>query len=125
MIYGIGTDIIEIARIEATLQRHGERFIRRILTDDELEVFGARQRSAVYLASRFAAKEALAKAFGTGIGEKVSFQGIQITNTRVGKPQVEFIGETRQFASQRGITAAHLSLSDEKHYAVAMAVLES
>lgn len=124
MIYGIGTDIIEIARIEATLQRHGDRFIRRILTDDELRLFVERQRSVVYLASRFAAKEALAKAFGTGIGEKVSFLGIKITRSAAGKPGVEFIGETRQFASQQGVTAVHLSLSDEKHYAVAMAVLE-
>lgn len=125
MIYGIGTDIIEIARIEATLRRHGDRFIRRILTDREQQLFLERQRSSIYLASRFAAKEALAKAFGTGIGEKVSFLGIQISSSAVGQPQVDFIGETASFASDCGIRQAHLSLSDEKHYAVAMAVLET
>ena len=124
MIYGIGTDIIEIARIEASLRRHGDRFIRRILTGDEMQVFVERQQSAAYLASRFAAKEALAKAFGTGIGKNVSFLGIQITSSAAGQPRVDFIGETKTFASQCGINIVHLSLSDEKHYAVAMAVLE-
>lgn len=125
MILGIGTDIIEIARIEATLDRHGDRFCRRILTVDELQTFASRQYSVAYLASRFAAKEALAKAFGTGIGSAVSFQGIRITNNECGRPDVEFSGETQNFARQQGVRRVHLSLSDEKHYAVAMAVLES
>ncbi len=125
MIYGIGTDIIEIARIEATLQRHGERFISRILTAEEQVTFAQRQQSMLFLATRFAAKEALAKAFGTGIGADVSFHGIQISNDSSGKPLVTLLDKTRDYAEEQGINRVFLSLSDEKHYAVAMAVLET
>lgn len=124
MIYGIGTDIVEIARIRAVLERHGDRFCNRILTTEEMQVFDQRQRSASYLASRFAAKEALAKAFGTGIGADVSFLGIQVSNDSAGRPEFHLSGQTEIFARQQGISRVFLSLSDEKHYAVAMVVVE-
>ncbi len=125
MLFGIGTDIVEIARIQSVLERHGERFCRRILTDDEMQVYQHRQHSVAYLASRFAAKEALAKAFGTGIGAEVSFLGMHISNDASGRPEVTLSGQTENFARQQGVKRILLSLSDEKHYAVAMAVLES
>ena len=124
MIFGIGTDIVETARIQAVLERHGDRFSRRILTDAELRVFEHRQRSVAYLATRFAAKEALAKAFGTGIGAEVSFLGIEVGNDPAGRPEVTLSGQTEDYARAQGIQRIFLSLSDEKHYAVAMAVLE-
>ncbi len=124
MIFGIGTDIVETARIQAVLERHGDRFSRRILTDAELRVFEHRQRSVAYLATRFAAKEALAKAFGTGIGAEVSFLGIEVGNDAAGRPEVTLSGQTEDYARAQGIQRIFLSLSDEKHYAVAMAVLE-
>ncbi|MCP4878574.1 MAG: holo-ACP synthase [Gammaproteobacteria bacterium] len=125
MIFGIGVDIAEIARIERLSLRFGERFARRILTDDELAVCGSRRNANSYLATRFAAKEAVAKALGTGIGEQLSFHSIQIDNDAQGKPLLSFLGDAVDLISRLEISNATISLSDEKHYVVAMVVLET
>ncbi len=125
MISGIGVDIVETARIEQVLGRFGERFARRILTEDELIEFARRENGCRYLATRFAAKEAVAKALGTGIGETVGFQSLQIDNDELGKPCLRFRGDGIDLIRDRGINNALVSLSDEKHYVVAMVVLES
>ncbi len=125
MISGIGVDIIETARIEAVYERFGERFVSRILTDEERREYARRDNSCRFLATRFAAKEAAAKALGTGIGETIGFQSLQIDNDPQGKPLLQFLGSGSELISKRGIANALVSISDEKHYVVAMVVLES
>ena len=125
MIAGIGVDIAETARFEDLLARFGERFARRVLTEPERVEFERRRRSATYLATRFAAKEAVAKALGTGIGRDLSFQSVQVDNDDRGRPLLRFVAAGERLAAQRGIRNALLSLSDEKHYVVAMVVLEA
>ena len=125
MIAGIGVDIAETARFEKLSTKYGERFARRILTNDELAEFDRRKQSNLYLATRFAAKEAVAKALGTGIGEQLGFHSIQIDNDKQGKPLLKFLGNANDLITRLEIKNALLSLSDEKHYVVAMVVLES
>lgn len=125
MIVGIGVDIAETARIEKLATEFGDRFAHRILTKHEFEEFNRRKRPHVFLATRFAAKEAVAKALGTGIGKQVGFKSIQIDNDDLGKPRLEFLGSAIELIKKRQINNAMISLSDEKHYVVAMVVLES
>ncbi len=123
MIAGIGTDIVDIRRIQQVLERQGDRFVRRILTESEYAVFIARGSHASYMATRFAVKEAAAKALGTGIG-KVSFQDIEVTNSKQGAPSLVLHGVARRLSEQLGISTHHVTISDEKDYAVAFVVLE-
>ncbi len=125
MIAGIGVDLAEIVRFERMLDRHGDRIVQRILTDAEREQFEKRHRSATFLASRFAAKEAASKAFGTGIAQGIGFHSIEIINDDEGKPLLQFYGAALELVALRGIRQSLVSLSDEKHYAVAMVVLET
>ncbi len=125
MIVGIGVDIAETVRFEKLSAKFGERFARRILTDDELAEFDRRKHSNIYLATRFVAKEAVAKALGTGIGEQLGFHSIQIDNDKQGKPLLRFLGGATDLIAGLKIKNAMISLSDEKHYVVAMVVLES
>ncbi|SFV68066.1 Holo-[acyl-carrier protein] synthase [hydrothermal vent metagenome] len=125
MIYGIGTDIITIKRIEEILEgKNANRFITKILTTHEQQIFKNRGERANYLAKRFAAKEAFAKALGTGIGSTVSFQDVTIRNTEDGKPYFSVSEKLRQYLISHHIKTAHLSISDEKNQAVAYVVLE-
>lgn len=125
MIVGLGTDIAEIARIEQVLARSGAAFAARILTPQELELFAARKQQGRFLAKRFAAKEAASKALGTGIAGGVSFQDFIISNDALGKPVLSLQGKAAELAAGAGVTALHLSISDERHYAVATVILES
>lgn len=125
MIFGIGTDIVEISRIEALWERYGERFAARILSERELPDCLATRQPARLLAKRFAAKEAFAKAVGSGIRHPVSFQRISITHDGLGKPVLQFDETLRFYLAQLGINAHHLSLSDERGMVVAFVVLES
>ena len=125
MIIGIGVDIAETARVEKLNVRYGKRFAQRILTPDELVEFDRRGQSSSYLATRFAAKEAVAKALGTGIGAQLGFHSVQIENDNRGKPLLRFLGSAIELVAGLNINNAMISLSDEKHYVVAMVVLES
>ena len=125
MIVGIGVDIAETARMEKLFAKFGQRFARRILTADELLEFDRRKHSSSYLATRFAAKEAVAKALGTGIGEQLGFHSVQIDNDSQGKPLLRFLGSAVDLIAGLDINNAMISLSDEKHYVVAMVVLET
>lgn len=125
MIYGVGTDLIEIRRIEQALGRFGERFARRILCESELARFRSHRQPVAYLAKRFAAKEAFTKALGTGIHAPANWHGVWVLNHRSGKPQLEFSLELRALLDERGIRRAHLSLSDEREMACATVILES
>src|SRR3954466_14645903 len=123
MIYGIGTDIIEIPRIVAALDRFGERFARRILCEPELKRFAAHRKPAAYLAKRFAAKEAFTKALGTGIHAPANWHGVWVTNLRSGKPTLRYSEALQAMLKARGITGSHLSITDERDLASATVVL--
>lgn len=122
MIVAIGTDIVDIARIKAALERHGRHFAERILCPRELLRFDQHSQPAAYLAKRFAAKEALVKALGTGIG-RVSWQDIETINNSSGAPQFVLGGAAQELMSELGASEALLSLSDEHEYALAFVVL--
>ncbi len=125
MIAGIGTDIIAIARIRGLLERHGRRFAQRILGESELAAFDQNPDPAAFVAKRFAAKEATAKAFGSGFRHGLSLKHIQVVNDAAGKPLLQLSGRAREQAEEAGIDVTHLSLSDETDYAVAFVVMES
>ncbi len=124
MIFGIGTDIVESLRIEQSLDRFGERFARRILTDNEWSEFHLSTKPVQFLASRFAAKEALSKAMGTGLRHPVNLSYISINHDQLGKPFFEFHPELGRLMSDKGITQHHLSISDEIAMVCAFVVLE-
>jgi len=125
MIIGIGTDLCEIARVQRALDRHGERFARKILVDSEFDRFRRHRKPAAYLAKRFAAKEAFAKAMGTGIHFPVNWHNVSVENGRSGRPMLQFSAPLEAMLHTRGVTAAHLSLSDEVGMACAFVVLEA
>ena len=125
MIYGVGTDIIEVPRIARALERFGERFARRILCGPELERYRAHRRPASYLAKRFAAKEAFGKALGTGIHAPANWHGVWVVNLRSGKPQFEYSIELRKFLEKKHIQRSHLSLADERDMACATVIQET
>ncbi|GLP97185.1 holo-ACP synthase [Paraferrimonas sedimenticola] len=124
-VVGIGTDLVEVARVEAQLGRLGDRFAKRILTERELAIYHEHKQAGRYLAKRFAAKEAVAKALGTGIGRGVSFQHIEISNDLNGAPLCHLSDGAQQRLAELGGTRIHISISDERHYASAFAVAES
>lgn len=122
MIIGVGTDLVRIARIAAAVQRRGDSFAKRILTPTELGIFSSRRNPSAYLAKRFAAKEALGKALGTGIGP-ISWQDVEITNAANGSPSIALSGVAKKLCEERGGTCISLSLSDEREYALAFVVI--
>ena len=123
MIHGIGTDIVAIARMEASLARFGDKFARRILAPQELQAFADSTSPASFIAKRFAAKEAAAKAMGTGFRDGISLGQIAVSNDVHGKPVLSFFGRALETCHCLGIGEAHLSLSDEKDYAIAFVTL--
>ena len=124
MIYGIGADLVEPSRIADSLQRYGERFARRILSDQEWQEYICSSKQASFLANRFAAKEALAKAIGTGLRHPVSLSHISVTHDTLGKPGFEFHQDLDQFIKDKGITNHFLSISDEINLTCAFVILE-
>jgi len=122
-VIAIGTDILRIGRIEAVVERLGDRFVARILTPVEQAEYRTSAQPRRLLAKRFAAKEAIAKALGTGIGRGVSWQDITIGHDDNGAPQVSLSGGALVVATDRGGTRVELSLADEADYVVAFAVL--
>ncbi|MBC8210702.1 MAG: holo-ACP synthase [Gammaproteobacteria bacterium] len=125
MLAGIGVDIAEIARFERMIERFHDRIAQRILTGNELSQFQHRKSSSAFLALRFAAKEAASKALGCGMTGGIGFHSIEVVNDQSGKPELVFHGAAKKLIQQRNISRTLLSLSDERHYAVAMVVLES
>lgn len=123
-IVGMGTDIVEIERLENQLEK-SNRLAQRVLTDTELEIFHQQKFPARYLAKRFAAKEAAVKAIGIGIGNGISWQQVEVSNLPSGQPVLHFNGYFAQVCETQGVKHSHLSISDEQHYAVATVILES
>jgi len=124
VIFGIGTDIVNVDRIRRSLARYGERFARRILTPSELEEFGRNGQPVFFLAKRFAAKEAAAKAMGTGFSRGISLRQIGVEREPGRRPGLVFSGTALDYLREQGITASHLSLADEQDHVTAVAVLE-
>ena len=120
-VYGIGTDIISIERMAGLVNRKGERALARLFTDAEREYCERYVKSVERYAGRFAAKEAVSKALGTGIAGGVSFKGVEIVHDEFGKPMVVLHGSTKQAAEAKGIRLIHVSISHERTYAVAYA----
>lgn len=119
----IGTDIVEIGRVEAVWRRHGERFARRVLTVAERDEAGDLREPWRHLAKRFAAKEAIAKAFGTGIGVELGFHDMEIRREASGAPRVDLSSRGAALLARRGGQRVLVTLSDERAYAVAFAVV--
>ncbi len=124
MIFGIGTDIVQVSRMKCNLEHYGERFARRILAEPEWEGFLVSRRQAHFLAKRFAAKEAAVKAMGTGFRGGITLKQIAVAHEPDGRPLLRFSEQAEAFILRNGITAAHLSLSDEEAYAVAFVTLQ-
>jgi holo-[acyl-carrier protein] synthase len=124
MIYGIGTDLCEVARMARLIERHGERGVRRILNEAELQDFAAAQRPASFLARRFAAKEAFSKAIGTGLRAPVTLHSVGVGHDALGKPVFAFAPALQALLRARDLRA-HLSIADERDFAIAHVILES
>jgi len=125
MIVGIGVDIVDVRRIERLLTQYGDQFAGRVLAPSEREAFKASSRPTWFIANRFAAKEALSKALGTGLRYPVTLHAISIASDEVGKPAFGFHGPLPAYLAGRNIGRHHLSLSHEKGLACAMVVLET
>ncbi|WCE30175.1 holo-ACP synthase [Vibrio sp. SCSIO 43137] len=123
-IVGLGTDIAEIDRVEKALNRSGDAFARRILADDEYQKYAQIKQQARFLAKRFAAKEAASKALGTGIAHGVTFHDFVVSNDENGKPVLTLTAKAKEIADNLQVNHIHLSISDERHYAVATVVME-
>ncbi|PSU46004.1 holo-ACP synthase [Photobacterium frigidiphilum] len=124
-IIGLGTDIADIERVEKVFARSGDAFAERILAPSELVIYHSLKLKARYLAKRFAVKEAASKALGTGIACGVSFQNFTVSNDERGKPLLSLSGKAAELAESMGVKHVHLTLADEKRYAVATVILES
>jgi len=125
MILGTGIDIIEVARIASSYEKFGERFVNRILLPDEIKYSLDHRKPAPFLAVRFAAKEAISKAFGTGIGAQLGWQDMEIRRKESGEPFVVLHGKGAELFATRGAQRLHITLSHTENYATAMAILES
>ncbi|WP_220718529.1 holo-ACP synthase [Agarivorans litoreus] len=121
-IVGLGTDIVQVERIAKSKQMHA--LAKRVLTQAEWDSFEQHVAPARFLAKRFAAKEAAAKALGTGIAKGVGFQQIEVSNNQFGKPELVFSGAALALCEQLGVNSQFISISDERDYAVATVVLE-
>ncbi|MBI3541915.1 MAG: holo-ACP synthase [Deltaproteobacteria bacterium] len=128
MILGVGLDLIEVSRVESAIRKQGAPFLERIGRPAEHKAAPAKSaasaRRAEYWAARFAAKEAFAKALGTGIGATVPFRSVGVVKSASGKPELEYSLELKRVLKRRGVTKAHLSLTHTAQYAAAMVVLE-
>lgn len=128
MIYGIGSDICDVRRIEAVLQRHGDRFAEKVLTEGELLMWrqrGARwpERGVRFVATRFSAKEAFSKAVGLGMRLPMAWRNCEIANLPSGQPTVVLHGALKSWFEAKGLSA-HVSVSDESDYAASFVVVE-
>ena len=123
-IVGLGTDVVEIARIARQLDK-SQRLAERVLTPTEMFTFSAHTFPERFLAKRFAAKEAAVKALGTGIGNGVSFQDVEVVNLASGQPTLVFSGKFAELCEKQDVSRSFISISDEQHYAMATVVLES
>ena len=123
MIFGIGTDLVHIPRMEVLLLKHGDKIAERILSESEFVIFQQTSHQASFLAKRFAAKEATAKALGTGFRDGLSLRHIAVTNDKNGKPELQLFERAISLADELKIGRSMISLSDENEYAIAFVTL--
>ena len=121
-IFGIGIDVVEVARIASAIERHGEPFLNKIFTSTERSYCESRKPAAMHYAARFAAKEAVSKALGTGIGANVGLHDLEVVHDANGAPKLRLSGAAEAFARQHGITEIQISLSHAREYAAANAI---
>jgi len=124
MIFGIGTDVVEVSRMRESHSKYGESLAKKILTPNEMQMFNDSKIKENFLAKRFAAKEAFAKAMGHGLRGEVNLQAIEIDHDDLGKPFLKFNIELEKKMEKLNIKCSHLSISDEKNIAVAFVILE-
>ncbi len=124
MIYGIGTDLVNIKRIEEVLFRFGDRFLHRILSEEEAAEYAQSSQPARFVAKHFAAKEAFSKAYGTGIGEDVGWHDVRVTHDASGKPLIQTSEVLGEKLLARQISHTHLSITDETGHALAFVIIE-
>lgn len=124
MIFGIGTDIVHIPRMQRNIDRYGDHFARRILAESEWLDYSKSHNRAQFLAKRFAVKEAVAKAFGTGFRNGLHLRHISVIHDDLGRPMLDVSAKASELMTQFGIAHSHVSLSDEQSYAVAFVILE-
>lgn len=124
MIFGVGIDLVSIQRLEEVLQRWGDRFVKRVYTEQEADFCFKRAYPASPLALRFAAKEAFSKAIGLGMRKGVRWRDIEVFHYPGGRPGLRLQGRSSEICREKLITRSHLSLSDEGRYAVAVVILE-
>ena len=125
MIYGIGTDVVEVKRIKTAIERFGDAIAKKILNNAEYSIDCKIKVKENFLAKRFAAKEAFAKALGTGFRGLVTLKSIEVINNSLGKPSIKMNSELQGLVDNLDIKSCHLSISDEKNIAVAFVVLDS
>lgn len=123
MIFGIGTDLVHIPRMQSLLDKHGDKIAQRILSENEFVFFQQAHKPAAFLAKRFAAKEATAKALGTGFRDGLSLRHIAVSNNEYGKPELTFYERGLRLLDELNIGRSLLSLSDESEYATAYVIL--
>lgn len=124
MIYGVGIDLVALGRVEALLARWGARFTARVLMPHELDALAGARRPVHFIAQRYAAKEACAKALGLGLRHPATLQQIGVRNDALGRPLLAFGSELSRYLVEVGVGNAHVSLSDERDLACALVVLE-
>ena len=124
-IHGIGVDLVEVERVTAALERHGDVWIQKIFTEGERDYCNAQHEPAIHYAARFAAKEAAAKALGTGIGKNAALHDLEVVRGPNGAPKLVLHGDAKDFAKEQGIAHVLISLTHTKDHAVANAVAES
>jgi holo-[acyl-carrier protein] synthase len=123
VIFGIGTDVVQVARVQAIFERHGEHFVRRLLLPDEETAFRSYKRPVRFLAMRFAAKEAIVKALGTGFAHGIWIRDVGIAANAWGRPEVIWSDRGRELRDRLGAGEGHVTLTDEAGLVVAVAVL--
>ena len=122
-LYGIGIDVVEVQRVGSSIDEFGSKFLKRIFTEKERKYCDSQKRPVIHYAARFAAKEAIAKAFGTGIGKSISWLDMEITRKESGEPQVVMTGAGKKFAEEINVKDIKVSLTHAEHYAAANAVV--
>jgi holo-[acyl-carrier protein] synthase len=121
-IFGIGIDVVEVARIGSAIARHGDVFLDKVFTSDERKYCDSRKVPVIHYAARFAAKEAVSKALGTGIGGNAGLHDLEVVHDSNGAPKIRLSGAANGFAKQNGITDIQISLTHAEHYAAANAI---
>lgn len=123
-VLGVGIDLVEVSRLEEAVQRHGERFLNRIFTEEEQRYCNSKAHAAQFYAARFAAKEAVAKAFGTGIGAELGWLDIEVRHNAAGGPEVRLQGKGTDLARARGVREVLISLTHTPSTAAASVILQ-